>query len=237
MEENKLTNVGQEKNLANNINNHDLISLLQEKSLIDESTKLKLAEAKEFIVSTYTDVPMYRPLPVKMFGVLSNKEFATAESKYWQCKVEAEVHANELIREIHNLEIGYIDLDKLKVYMDKNKDAQCTTDLNRHDKRLLELDLKELNVKYSKKLFELKQLEKRIKYRIEEVSEWKAISDALLKNHGDNINPHDFVKNYVNNMTRKLEIEAANTEDEKDKNSILLRISEIKTICSSVNLK
>lgn len=234
MKENKkLKNISQKRNLSSDIN-HDLISLLQEQTLIDESTKLKLAEATEFIVSTYIDVPMYRPLPVKMFGVLNNKDFATHESKYWQCKVEAEVHANELIREIHNLEIGYIDLEKLNVYMDKNKDAQNDSEISDYDRRLLELDLKELNVQYSKKMFELKQLEKRIKYRIEEVSEWKIISDKFIEQHGNTIDAHDFVKSYVNNMTEKLKREANETQDTNDKNSLLKRANDIEQIINSV---
>lgn len=236
MEENKkLPNANQKRNLISDLDNHDLISLLQEKSLIDDSTKLKLSQAKEFIVSTYIDVPMYRPLPVKMFGVLNNKDFATPESKYWQCKVEAEVHANELIREIHSLELGYIELEKINVYMDKNKDAQTDDRISDYDKRLLQLDLKELNVQYSKKMFELKQLEKRIKYRIEEVSEWKIISDKLLEKHENSINPHDFVKSYVNNMVEKLKREAEDPDNNNDKNALLERAKNIEQVINSIS--
>jgi hypothetical protein len=155
-----------------------LVEMLANTNIIQENDYEMLAESKQFIVDTYKSVPMYRPLVLKLFGVLNNSEFPTIDSKFWQCKVEAEVHANELVRELHDLELQKIQIERAKCVLGriiKKFDVEKDMEI----KQEVELDIKEQKILISKKQFELLQLQKKIKYRIEEVVQWKKISSQL----------------------------------------------------------
>jgi hypothetical protein len=155
-----------------------LVEMLANTNIIQENDYELLAESKQFIVDAYKSVPMYRPLVLKLFGVLNNSDFPTVDSKYWQCKVEAEVHANELIRELHDLELQKIQIERAKSILNRII-KKFNEELNTEIKQEVELDIKEQKILISKKQFELLQLQKKIKYRIEEVVQWKKISANL----------------------------------------------------------
>lgn len=154
------------------------VQLLNDKDLID------LQKSCNFIIQTYESVPMFRPLAVKVFGVLSDKDFPTSDLKYNQCKIEAEVHANELVRELHELQIQKLHIEKaeycLQHVMKKKYDEAL---MNKNEDAVAEInfDMIEQQIIISKKRFEFKQLEKKIKYRIMEINEWRELSDVLLK--------------------------------------------------------
>jgi len=150
----------------------NIVTLLLNKSILTEKDFANFNSCKAFIIDTYMTVPMYRPLVVKMFGVLGDPQFSTLESKYWQCKTEAETHANELIREMH-------DLEKLKINIDRSEYILNNKMKSNEPNEELNFDRRELAVNISLLKFEFAQLEKKIKYRIEEVTEWKKISDSL----------------------------------------------------------
>jgi hypothetical protein len=208
------------------VKNTDLINLLEETSLLTSDVCESLEKSKDFILSTYTDVPMYRPLPIKLFGVLNDKNFPTPSEKFWQCKVEAEVHANELIRDIHDLEIAKIDLDRALLLINKIVTKKSNSGLSEDDISLLELDLRELNVKVSRKRFEIKQIEKRIKYRIDEVTEWKKISDSLLEKNPD-ISANNYVVYYANKMKTSLKSKLSGDLQSNENTHILQQIQII----------
>jgi len=211
----------------------DILTLIEEKNLLDPSTQQQLMEAKEFIAETYTDVPMYRPLPVKLFGVLNDKDFPTPEQKYWQCKVEAEVHANELIRDLHDLELQKLEIEKIELLIEKIKTKidMTSTDL---DRKLIELDIKEQLIYISRKRFEIKQTEKRIKHRILEVGEWKKISDGLKENN--NINLHDYIQHYSDKIKYNLEKKLTSDKtSDVDKNGIKTQLQIIETVLNKFN--
>lgn len=200
---------------------NDLVALLSSQQILTESDTQAIVDAKEFIASTLTDVPMYRPLPVKLFGVLNDADFPTPESKFWQCKVEAEVHANELIRDIHDMEIAKVDLDRaqhhLEVMQEKLDELNSTGITDTHDQKEVELDIKEQTIRMSRQRFELTQVEKRIKYRIDEVKEWKTISDNLA-NGPKGFTTSDYISAYTNTMISKWEKKAKQpgiTDEEK----------------------
>jgi len=168
-------------NIVPPITNSGLIDLFSKSNLLTDKDIKNLEDAKNFIVQTYTSVPMYRPLAIKLLGVLSHTEHPTNESKLWQCRVEAEVHANELVRDIH-------DLEKLKIQIERNDyllshvmQPKFNTLDEKHLKVELQFDMRLLSVTISQQKFELLQLQKRIKYRIEEVHEWKVISEKLIE--------------------------------------------------------
>lgn len=209
------------------IQNNDLIEVLESKSLITDSVCKTLMEAKDFIASTYTDVPMYRPLPVKLFGVLNDKSFPTAEAKWWQCKVEAETHANELIRDIHDFELAKIELDKSKLILKRMESRRNSKGHTQEDVEMVDLDIREQKVYLSRKRFEIKQVEKRIRYRIEEVTEWKKISDELMRMHGQDIVKENYVQHYVNKLKHSISQKLNASEDAEEKKNLQQQLNFI----------
>lgn len=184
--------------------------------LLDNLDIENLKNSCDFILGTYQTVPMFRPLAIKIFGVLNDKEFPTTDLKYNQCKIEAEVHANELIRELHDLEMQKLHLQKAEYLLTtviQNKYETSNDDIS---KKEIEFDMKEQKIIISKKKFEYKQLEKKIKYRIMEVHEWKEISEQLSKNvNFKNQNYNDLMFDlFINDYTNKLNDNAL-PEDKK----------------------
>lgn len=178
MSENKVDEIILNKNNEVAEKSPSIVNLLADINLFSEKEVKLFSESKQFIVDTYKSVPMYRPLVLKLFGVLNNSEFPTVDSKYWQCKVEAEVHANELIRDMHDVELQKVQLERatefltrLSTLYQQEKDSSKKLDI--------EFDIREQNILLSKKKFELLQLQKKIKYRIEEVVQWRQIAERL----------------------------------------------------------
>lgn len=164
----------------NQDNSPSIVNMLSEVTLISDKEVQLFAESKQFIIDTYKSVPMYRPLVLKLFGVLNNSEFPTVDSKYWQCKVEAEVHANELIRDMHDAELQKVQLERANENLSKMSEI-FKTESDPRKKKEIEFDIREQNIMISKKRFEFLQLQKKIKYRIEEVVQWRQISQRLEK--------------------------------------------------------
>lgn len=197
----------------------NLIDLFHDQTLITTNDLISLEEAKEFVVSTYTDVPMYRSLPIKLFGVLNNDEFPTAESKFWQCKVEAETHSNELIREIHDYEISKLNIEKRQYLITKLIEKQQSGDLSEEDMVDISFDIREQQINLSRMRFEIKQLEKRIKYRIEEVTEWKKISEGLKTSK--DFSTGSYVKSYVNTLKYRYQQKLHNPDLKEDQKVLI----------------
>lgn len=164
----------------NQDNSPSIVNMLSEVTLISDKEVQLFAESKQFIIDTYKSVPMYRPLVLKLFGVLNNSEFPTVDSKYWQCKVEAEVHANELIRDMHDAELQKVQLERANENLSKMSEI-FKTESDPRKRKEIEFDIREQNIMISKKRFEFLQLQKKIKYRIEEVVQWRQISQRLEK--------------------------------------------------------
>jgi hypothetical protein len=155
--------------------NESIVSLFGKNEILNDSDFKDFKDCQDFIVNTYLTVPMYRPMAVKIFGVLSDPQFQTNEAKYWQCKSEAEVHANELIRDLHDLEKMRIKVEKSQWILEHKMNY---VDPN-NDRAIVEFDKKSLAVNISLMKFEYAQLQKKIKYRIEEIKEWKTLSEKL----------------------------------------------------------
>lgn len=162
-----------------NIESGSLINIFTKNEILTEKDYKDLSDSIKFVEETYLTVPMYRSLPIKIFGVLQDKNCPTMEAKVWQCKAEAEIHANELIRDLHDLEIQKTRIERnkhmLNVIMKQKLDA-CDKD---NDKETIKFDMKEMSITISRQNFEVAQLQKKIKYRIEELHEWKIISEKI----------------------------------------------------------
>jgi hypothetical protein len=209
-----------------------VLSTLKSQNLLTKNDWSHLEEAKEFITECFTTVPMYRPLPVKLFGVLNDAECPTPESKLWQCKVEAEVHADQLIEDIHNLELLRINLDRAEyshVQMIKNLESE--SDPNK--KAEIEFDLREHKVHMSRLEYKAVKLQKQIKYRIDEVHEWKKISAAIENSH-EGLETKSYVKQYVNNMRFNLTKKIEKTEDDKEKAQLEAQVGSFDKIINQM---
>jgi hypothetical protein len=200
------------KEITNPIKN-DLVSNLQQTEILTQSDWSNLESAKSFIVDNFAKVPMYRPLPVKLFGVLNDKDFPSTEAKFWQCKVEAEVHAEQLMNDIHDLESMKIAIEKANYILDNMEHRKSKIETP-EEMVEIDFDIREHKINMSRLQFKYLKLQKQIKYRIEEVYEWKKITEALLGT-GHNVNTQDFVEHYVNKMKYKL-LDSANKITDKN---------------------
>lgn len=211
-----------------------LVEMIAQETLIQQNDLKLLTESKGFIVDAYKSVPMYRPLVIKLFGVLNNSEFPTSDSKFWQCKVEAEVHANELIKDLHDLELQKIQIEraqyllqKILVKSEEEKDPETKLEVG--------FDMREQRILISRKQFDMLQLQKRIKYRIEEVVQWRQISEKLIKSADFKNNNYAemLAESLVNKWQHKMQDPALSQHDKVGlKNQIFMmqKLSEeIKT--------
>lgn len=210
-------------------NEISLISQLSSSPILSQKDLISFKEAKEFVVSCFTEVPMYRSLPIKIFGVLNDTDFPTAESKYWQCKVEAEVHAKQIVDDLHDLEMMNITLEKCQHVLGI-LEKKYNAEKNPSAKKDIEFDIREQKVSESRLKFKSYNLQKQIKYRIEEVTEWKKITEKLAENN--DISNTDYVSQYVNNIKHSLQVKAKVEKDETKKREILRNLQSIDILLS-----
>ena len=211
-----------------------LVEMLSKEAVIKENDLQLLSDSKQFIVDTYKSVPMYRPLVIKLFGVLNNGDFPTVDSKFWQCKVEAEVHANELIRDLHDLELQKVQIDRSKFLLTKIiKKVQTESD---GDIRVeVEFDIKEQKTLISKKQFELLQLQKKIKYRIEEVVHWRQIAGKLEKDKS--FGNQNYAQMLADSLCAKWDNQIKNDPklDEHQKSNMIKQVEMMKQLSTDVS--
>lgn len=193
-----------------------------------------LNESKSFIVETYNTVPMYRPLPLKLFGVLNNNDHPTPESKYWQCKIEAEVHAEQIINDIHSIELLNLNIEKSQF----NLEIMLEEYNNQNDnikKKQIEFDIREQRIHLSKLNFRLIKLKKELKYRIEEVNQWRKISNSIKET--TNIDTNSYIRQYLITMKHKLNQKIDISNDSTEKENLKTNINELDKLLNSVNQK
>lgn len=169
------------ENSISDVKNKSLVELYSEIPILTGEDRQKLLESQNFMVSTFQSVPMYRTLPIKLFGVLCDAQFPTPETKFFQCKIEAEVHSTELVKELHELELMKIELERgeylLNVVM-KNKFEKESDEISKQE---IMFDIRKQSIILSNKRFDMALLQKKIKYRIMEISEWKTISEKIAQ--------------------------------------------------------
>lgn len=196
---------------------NEIVEQIKSLGIITPTDVKKFQEAKTFALSTYTDVGQYRPMVTKLTSVLTDGKFPTADKKYWQCKAEAEVQFNELCRASYKHQRAVIDLEELdyKIKSIEQLLNQEVTTKEKFDPNLVRFDLERLKIKRNQYEFEVKQLEKSMKYRMKEVTDWHEIASYLepqcsysIKNYEEHIpEAHYKVLQY--------RIENAQTEEER----------------------
>ena len=206
--------------------NDEVLEQIYGLTLITPSDLKKFEESKEFLLSTYTDVPQYRPLIVKLVSVLNDAQFPTPDSKYWQCKSEAEVHYNEFNREMIKYKKALIDIAEIDYKI--NKFSKTETESNEIDINLVNFDIKRLEVKKEQYMFELKQIEKNLKYRIQEITDWGHISDKLKEKC--EFSTTSFSEHYSKSFIKSLEFKVKNTTNEVDKKKLQDQLDTFKNL-------
>jgi hypothetical protein len=207
--------------------NFEVLEQIYKGTLISPDDVTKLKEAQDFLLSTYTDVKPFRPMITKLAGVLSNGKFATPDAKFWQCKIEAEVHFNEMIRDIHKYERAKIDLEEIDYEIEH---LQRSLELNRiknNDSTKIEFQIRKLKVKKSEYEFEMKQIEKTIKGRIEEVTDWNTIAKKLAPVCQYSTTNSDYQEE---SYYKFLEYKIASVTDEKEKAQFQSQLDTFKQI-------
>jgi len=225
--------LNQSANLSN-----EIISKLDNLTLITPDDVKSLKEAQSFLLSTYTDVTQFRPMVVKLCSVLTNGNFPTPDSKYWQCKSEAEVHYNELVRAYNKYERALVDIEEID-YKIKSINVAIDKGLikkeEQFDPELAKFDLKRLEIKRKEYVFELKQLEKTIKYRIEEVSDWHKISESLKGKL--QYSPTLFKEHLPEAKFKQLEYKVAEAKTEEEKAIALDQLNTFKELLVKASQK
>lgn len=175
-------------------------------SLLNKNDVIKLHNAQDFMVNTYESVPMYRPLIIKLFGVLSSTEFPSTDSRFLQCKIEAEVHSNELIKDLHDLQLLKIKIEKAEYLLSEVMIKKYQKETDEISKKEIEFDIREQEVIISNKKFDYAILQKRIKYRISEIDEWKMIAEKLFNSTDFKNKKHNeiLLDIFINNYNKKL---------------------------------
>jgi hypothetical protein len=159
----------------------EVVEEIKKLTLITPEEMEKFNDAQAFALTNFRDVPSYRPMIVKLTSVLNDVSFPTADKKYWQCKIEAEVHFNELVRDFFKYERSLVDIEELEYKIHEidrmlNKEVEPNANL---DPNLITFDKKRLVIKKAEYEYNVKLLEKDVKYRIQEVIDWAFISEQL----------------------------------------------------------
>lgn len=196
----------------------EIVDTIKSLSLIGPTDVKKLEEAKTFILSTYTDVPQYRPMVTKLTSVLTDGKFPTADKKYWQCKSEAEVHFNELCRSSYKHKRAVVDLEELDYKIKSIEDLlneSITPAGGNYDPNLVKFDLERLKIKRDQYEFEVKQLEKNMKFRIKEITDWHTVASYLEPQCRYSVK--DYEEHVPESHYKVLEyrVEQANNEEER----------------------
>lgn len=198
---------------------HEVADKVQDCSLITPNDVARLKKAQTFLLQTYTDVRQYRPMINKLTTVLSDSHFPTVDSKFWQAKSEAEVHFNELQRETFKWQRARVDLNELDYKIESTEKmlggSLTPVGDQTFDPNLVRFDLERLKIKRSQYEFEVKQLEKSIKYRIEEITDWAKIAENFEVNcQYDTRNPDSHL---AETKLKMLTYQIENAEDEEQK--------------------
>jgi hypothetical protein len=191
-------------------NGLDIVESIRNTNLITEEDAKNIKNAHDFLLSSYTDVIIYNTRIAKVTSILSDGKFPTNDSKFWQCKMQAEVHFNEFIRALYKLDRVKIDIEEIQyqILCLDNMLNNENSETSQMDKIKLSFDKRRLVNKLNQYIHEMKLLEKDIKQRLREINDWSEIAEGFksacvhsTSNYEEHtINSHILaLQNYVNN--------------------------------------
>lgn len=202
-------------------------------SLVTPAEVAILKKAQSFLLSTYTDVPVFRSFMEKYVGVLTNARFPTPDSKFWQCKKEAEVQFNELLKAMLRYKSLNIDIEEC-VYKINDLNKKKELDNVEHP-TLVQCDISRLELKLAEIKLHIKSVEKEIKYRIVEIGDWNEIAsewEGELKHSSSVYSQHE-----LESMMKYLTHEISHAIDKKDEKSSKILSSQLDTLKSFIQRK
>lgn len=212
----------------------EVMGELNKLSLVTPHEVSVIEKAQTFLLSTYTDVPAHRTFLTKSVGVLSDARFPTPDSKYWQCKKEAEVQFYELMRELLNHQRTNINIKEVLYKKQKAKDLINNNDKN-VDPFIVECDIERMNVTLAELNISLKKIEKEIKFRIAEIGDWLTISsewEPKLQFNKDSYSSHE-----TESMYRWLESQIREAKNSGDTKAVENFTDQQNTLRSLLNRK
>lgn len=164
-------------------NSFEIVDAIKNTELINETDVNNIKKAHNFLLASYKDVPIYNTRIAKVTSILSDGKFSTNDAKFWQCKMQAEVHFNELVRSIFKLDRVKIDLEEIQyqIYSIDSILEGKTVENIKLDRMKLSFDQRRLKNKLNQYIYEMKLLEKDIKQRLREINEWVEISSEFEK--------------------------------------------------------
>jgi predicted transcriptional regulator len=162
-------------------NGLDIVESIRNTQLLTSEDAKNIQKAHDFLVSSYTDVIIYNTRIAKVSSILSDGKFPTNDSKFWQCKMQAEVHFNEFIRALYKLDRVKIDIEEIQYQLLclTSMLEQKDTNMNQMDSMKLSFDKRRLINKLNQYVHEMKLLEKDIKQRLREINDWAEIADGF----------------------------------------------------------
>jgi hypothetical protein len=218
----KLPNIQkfESKNLSLVVNaSFDIINDIRNRELLTEEDANNVKKAHEFLESTYSDVIIYNPRIVKVTSILSDGKFPTNDAKFWQCKMQAEVHFNEFVRGLYKLDRVYIDMEELQWEI-ASFDHAIEIGGELEDGRKMSVvklgfDKRRLVNKLNQYMHEAKLLEKDIKQRLREINEWAEIAETFKK--GCDHSTSNYEDHTINSHFQHIKgaVEKAKTPEEK----------------------
>ena len=134
------------------------------KSFFDEEQQTKLANAQENISRAFNTVTMWRTPTLLRLSVLDDISHPTPDSKYWQLVNEMYAHSTGLAELMFEIEEKQIDLDEVIVDLTTEKDI---------------FELRRLEVKKRRYEFDLVNMQKTAKARIEELNNQSSAMEEL----------------------------------------------------------
>lgn len=198
----------------------DILNDLNQLSLVTPNEVALLNEAKEFIKDCYIDVPSHRTLIQKNVGVLTDARFRSADAKFWQCKKESEVQFEQLFDAYINYQSVLIDIKELlyekEIEKQKIEEAEESHNTSNEvfDSNLSMFQIQRYDLKIQSLNMKLKKLEKEIKYRISEISDWYRIAEEWKPKmkYGEN----EYYKHELESLVNTLKAHMAEAKQKGD---------------------
>jgi len=172
----------------------EIIDAIKNTELLNEVDAANIEKAQTFILTSFKDVQIYNTRIAKVTSILSDGKFATNDAKFWQCKMQAEVHFNEFIRGLYKLDRVKIDLEEIQYQIatiDNILSSKKNLEETNMDAIKLGFDRRRLVNKLNQYVYEMKLLEKDIKQRLREINDWAEIAMEFEKGCKHSVSSYD----------------------------------------------
>lgn len=199
-------------------NSFEIINEIKNTDLITEQDIENIKKAQTFLLTSYKNVPIYNTRISKVVSILSDAKFPTNDSKFWQCKMQAEVHFNELVRGFHKIDRANIDLEEIQYQiatLDNVINNKENLEATKFDEMKLKFDRRRLVNKLNQYTFELKLLEKDIKQRLREINDWAEMASDFESSCKHSVTDYEDHTYESHLLALKAHIERSKTPEER----------------------